>query len=101
MTTLSLAAITFTAAVYLSAFVFFGDEFGITGIDFDVQDCGLSCIDDFLGEVGDTVVFLFNLVTLGGISGAIDPLLRAGLLLTMGLMWLLILAGLLRGSSPA
>lgn len=99
-----------SAAVYIPAFAFFADQLPPScdsgakhGVEcLTLGSCsGIDCLFEVIELVFNFLVFLFGLVTLGGLTNIVDPLLRFSLLFVLGIMWALVIFGQLRGAAQA
>lgn len=86
-------AIILTAGIYVPAFVF-------TAATIDTSIPEPTGFFDTFGTIAAVVGLIWDVFTLSGLT-ELDPLLRYGIVLTVGLMWLLIGVGQLRGSAQA
>lgn len=74
-------------AIYVGFLVAFGDALPSIGGTFSCSSPYLNCISSSAGVLGDFIVIVFKVVTLGGFSSPLPILIQAPVALTMALAW--------------
>lgn len=97
--TLVKALIPWTVAIYLGFFLIYGLE--VFDTDFDTSFEDESTFLDFLSTAFNVAGDIVQFITLGGATSPLPGLLQTILLLTIGVGWLIVALGLVRGTAAS
>lgn len=97
--TLTLFATIITVTVYLSVFAFYGDE--IFDTDWSVDECtGIGCFFSTVSNALETLGDLLQFITLTNLP-EVPVMMELFLKFIVGLPWLIIITGLVRGTAAS